>query len=161
MQKVILIGNLGKDPEVKSFENGGKIVNFTVGVTERGYKTKEGKEIPDHTEWFNCSVRQNGLAGVVEQYVKKGNKVYVEGKLRTREYEKDGQKKYLTELVVDNMECAEVVAIVVFYGLVSMAHCDLLISVVACHFADLEEELEVHHVVDDDRTVPTFVCLPV
>jgi single-strand DNA-binding protein len=104
MQKVILIGNLGKDPEVKSFENGGKIVNFTVGVTERGYKTKEGKEIPDHTEWFNCSVRQNGLAGVVEQYVKKGNKVYVEGKLRTREYEKDGQKKYLTELVVDNME---------------------------------------------------------
>ena len=104
MQKVILIGNLGKDPEVKSFENGGKIVNFTVGVTERGYKTKDGKEIPDHTEWFNCSVRQNGLAGVVEQYVKKGNKVYVEGKLRTREYEKDGQKKYLTELLVDNME---------------------------------------------------------
>ena len=104
MQKVILIGNLGKDPEVKSFDNGGKIVNFTVGVTERGYKTWEGKEIPDHTEWFNCSVRQNGLAGVVEQYVKKGNKVYVEGKLRTREYEKDGQKKYLTELLVDNME---------------------------------------------------------
>ena len=104
MQKVILIGNLGKDPEVKSFDNGGKIVNFTVGVTERGYKTKEGKEIPDHTEWFNCSVRQNGLAGVVEQYVKKGNKVYVEGKLRTREYEKEGQKKYLTELLVDNME---------------------------------------------------------
>jgi single-strand DNA-binding protein len=104
MQKVILIGNLGKDPEVKSFENGGKIANFTVGVTERGYKTKDGKEIPDHTEWFNCSVRQNGLAGVVEQYVKKGNKVYVEGKLRTREYEKDGQKKYLTELLVDNME---------------------------------------------------------
>lgn len=104
MQKVILIGNLGKDPEVKSFDNGGKIVNFTVGVTERGYKTKDGKEIPDHTEWFNCSVRQNGLAGVVEQYVKKGNKVYVEGKLRTREYEKDGQKKYLTELLVDNME---------------------------------------------------------
>jgi single-strand DNA-binding protein len=89
---------------VKSFDNGGKIANFTVGVTERGYKTKDGKEIPDHAEWFNCSVRQNGLAGVVEQYVKKGNKVYVEGKLRTREYEKDGQKKYLTELFVDNME---------------------------------------------------------
>jgi single-strand DNA-binding protein len=104
MQKVILIGNLGKDPEVKSFENGGKIANFTVGVTERGYKTKDGKEIPDHTEWFNCVVRQGGLACVVEQYVKKGNKVFVEGKLKTREYEKDGQKKYLTELVVDNME---------------------------------------------------------
>lgn len=104
MQKVILIGNLGKDPEVKSFENGGKLANFNVGVTERGYKTKEGKEIPDHTEWFTCSVRQSGLVGVVEQYLKKGNKVYVEGKLRTREYEKDGQKKYLTELMVDSLE---------------------------------------------------------
>ena len=103
MQKVILIGNLGKDPEVKEFENGGKVANFTVGVTERGYKTKDGKEIPDHTEWFNCVARQ-GLATVVGQYVKKGNKVYVEGKLRTREYEKDGQKKYLTELVVDSLE---------------------------------------------------------
>ena len=104
MQKVILIGNLGKDPEVKTFENGGKVANFTIGVTERGYKTKDGKEIPDHTEWFNCVVRQSGLAGVVEQYVKKGNKVFVEGKMKTREYEKDGQKKYVTELLVDNME---------------------------------------------------------
>lgn len=104
MQKVILIGNLGKDPEVKAFDNGGKVANFTVGVTERGYKTKDGKEIPDHTEWFNCVVKQNGLAGVVEQYVKKGNKVFVEGKMRTREYEKEGQKRYLTELVVDSLE---------------------------------------------------------
>lgn len=104
MQKVILIGNLGKDPEVKSFDNGGKLANFNVGVTERGYKTKDGKDIPDHTEWFTCSVRQSGLVGVVEQYLKKGNKVYVEGKLRTREYEKDGQKKYLTELMVDSLE---------------------------------------------------------
>ena len=103
MQKVILIGNLGKDPEVKEFENGGKVANFTVGVTERGYKTKDGKEIPDHTEWFNCVARQ-GLATVVGQYVKKGNKVFVDGKLRTREYEKDGQKKYLTELMVDSLE---------------------------------------------------------
>lgn len=104
MQKVILIGNLGKDPEVKTFENGGKLANFNVGVTERGYKTKDGKDIPDHTEWFTCSVRQSGLVGVVEQYLKKGNKVFVEGKLRTREYEKDGQKKHLTELMVDSLE---------------------------------------------------------
>ena len=103
MQKVILIGNLGKDPEVKTFDNGGKVANFSVGVTERGYKTKDGKEIPDHTEWFNC-VARNGFAGVVEQYVKKGNKVFVEGKMKTREYEKDGQKRFLTELVVDSME---------------------------------------------------------
>jgi hypothetical protein len=73
MQKVILIGNLGKDPEVKSFDNGGKVANFSVGVTERGYTTKDGKNIPEHTEWFNCVVRQSGLAGVAEQYLKKGN----------------------------------------------------------------------------------------
>ena len=104
MQKVILIGNLGKDPEVKTFDNGGKVANFSVGVTERGYKTKDGKEIPDHTEWFNC-VARNGFAGVVEQYVKKGNKVYVAGKLRTREYNKqDGNKGYMTELNVEELE---------------------------------------------------------
>ena len=104
MQKVILIGNLGKDPEVKTFDNGGKVANFSVGVTERGYKTKDGKEIPDHTEWFNC-VARNGFAGVVEQYVKKGNKVYVAGKLRTREYNKqDGSKGYMTELNVEELE---------------------------------------------------------
>ena len=104
MQKVILIGNVGKDPEVKSFDNGGKIANFSVGVTERGYTTKDGKNVPEHTEWFNCVVRQSGLAGVVEQYLKKGNKVFIEGKMKTREYEKDGQKRYLTELMVDSME---------------------------------------------------------
>jgi single-strand DNA-binding protein len=104
MQKVILIGNLGKDPEVKTFDNGGKVANFSVGVTERGYKTKDGKEIPDHTEWFNC-VARNGFAGVVEQYVKKGNKVYVAGKFRTREYNKqDGSKGYMTELNVEELE---------------------------------------------------------
>lgn len=104
MQKLIITGNLGKDPEIKSFENGGKVANFTVGVTERGYKTKDGKDIPDHTEWFNCVVKQNGLAGVVEQYVKKGNKVLIEGKIRTREYEKGGQKKYVQEVIVESME---------------------------------------------------------
>ena len=104
MHKVILIGNVGKDPEVKAFDNGGKIANFSVADTEKGHKTKDGKEIPEHTEWFNCVVKQSGLAGVVEQYVKKGNKVFVEGKLKTREYEKDGQKRYLTELVVNSME---------------------------------------------------------
>lgn len=104
MQKVILIGNLGKDPEAKTFDNGGKVANFSVGVTERGYKTKDGKEIPDHTEWFNC-VARNGFAGVVEQYVKKGNKVCVAGKLRTREYNKqDGSKGYITELNVEELE---------------------------------------------------------
>lgn len=104
MHKIIVIGNLGKDPEVKSFDNGGKVATFTVADTERGYKTKDGKEIPPHTEWFNCVVRQVGLVGVVEQYLKKGNKVYVEGKVKTREYEKDGQKREAKEVVVENLE---------------------------------------------------------
>ena len=103
MQQIILTGNLGKDPEVKEFENGGSVANFTVGVTERGYKTKDGKEIPDHTEWFNC-VAKNGLAKIVKQFLKKGNKVLVVGKMKTREYEKDGQKKYITEVLADNLE---------------------------------------------------------
>lgn len=104
MQSVFITGNLGSDPVVKSFENGGKVSNFNVGVTERGYTTKDGKTIPDHTEWFRCVVRQPGLCGVVEQYVKKGNKVGVVGKLKTREYEDKGEKKNVTELIVESLE---------------------------------------------------------
>lgn len=104
MQKIILIGNLGKDPEVKNFDNGGKIANFSVGVTERGYTTKDGKEIPEHTEWFNC-VARNGLAGIIEQYVKKGNKIFVSGKLKTRSFDRqDGSKGYVTELFVEDIQ---------------------------------------------------------
>ena len=103
MQKVIFIGNVGKDPEVKEFENGGKVANFTVAVTERGYKAEDGTEIQDRSEWFNCVARK-GLATVVGQYVKKGNKVYVEGKIRTRKYEKDGQNHELKEIIVDSLE---------------------------------------------------------
>lgn len=104
MQTVVITGNLGTDPLVKSFDNGGKVANFNVGVTERGYTTKDGKTIPDHTEWFRCVVRQPGLCGVVEQYVKKGNKVGVVGKLKTREYEDKGEKKIVTELIVESLE---------------------------------------------------------
>lgn len=104
MQKTIITGNLGADPVVKAFENGGKVANFNVGVTERGYKTQNGVVVPEHTEWFRCVVKSNGLCGVVEQYVKKGNKVMIVGKHRTREYEKDGQKSTITELIVEELE---------------------------------------------------------
>ena len=104
MQSVFITGNLGADPIVKAFDNGGKVANFNVGVTERGYTTKEGKVVPDHTEWFRCVVRQTGLCGVVEQYVKKGSKVGIVGKLKTREYEDKGEKKSITELIVESME---------------------------------------------------------
>lgn len=103
MHKIFLTGNVGQDPQVKSFENGGKVANFSVADTERGYKTKDGKEIPDHTEWFRCVVRSS-LSDVVEKYLKKGMHVEIIGKLRTREYEKDGQKYSTTELVVEELK---------------------------------------------------------
>lgn len=103
MHKIFVIGNVGQDPQVKSFENGGKVANFSVADTERAYKTKEGKEIAEHTEWFRCVARA-GIADTIEKYVKKGNKLSVVGKLRTREYEDKGEKKSVTELIVESME---------------------------------------------------------
>ena len=103
MHKIFLTGYVGQDPQVKSFENGGKVANFSVADTEKGYKTRDGKEIPDHTEWFRCVVRSS-LADIVEKYLKKGMHVEIIGKLRTREYEKDGQKYSTTELVVEELK---------------------------------------------------------
>lgn len=104
MHKIILIGNLGKDPEIKTFENGGKVANFSVADTERAYKTKDGKDIPEHTEWFDC-VARGSVANFVESYVKKGHKVYIEGKIKTRSYDKqDGSKAYIKELHVISLE---------------------------------------------------------
>lgn len=102
MQKVFIVGNLGKDPDVKTFDNGGKVANFSVGVTKKGFKTLDGKEIPDHTEWFMC-VASKGNA-TYASYLKKGSKVAIWGEMKTREYEKDGQKGRITELIVLDME---------------------------------------------------------
>lgn len=104
MHRIFVTGNVGQDPEIKTFDNGGKVANFSVADTERGYKTKDGKEIPDHTEWFRCVTRHTNLSEVVEKYVKKGMHVEIFGKLRTREYEKDGQKFSTTELVVEELK---------------------------------------------------------
>lgn len=105
MHKTIVIGNVGKDPEIKTFDNGGKVANFSVGATERGYKTQSGIEVPDHTEWYNCVVKQSGLVKVVEQYLKKGNKIFVSGRMHTRTYDKqDGTKGEAKELIVDEIE---------------------------------------------------------
>ena len=104
MNKIIAIGHVGKDPEVRTFDNGGKVANFSLGCTERGYKTKEGKDIPDHTEWFDC-VARNGLANIVEQYIKKGSHLFVSGKIKSREYEKkEGGKAKIKELIVDEIK---------------------------------------------------------
>jgi single-strand DNA-binding protein len=103
MQSTIIIGNVGHTPKVKTFDDGGKVAQFSVACTERGFRTKDGKEIPDHTEWFYV-VLKGGLAKVAEQYVTSGSKVSVRGKFKTREYEKDGQKQKVTELIGDELE---------------------------------------------------------
>jgi single-strand DNA-binding protein len=100
VNKVILIGNLGRDPEIRHLEGGVSVANFPMATTE-SYKDKTGNRV-EQTEWHNI-VMWRGLAEVAEKYLKKGMTVYVEGKLRTRNYEKDGQKHYRTEILADNM----------------------------------------------------------
>ncbi len=104
VNKVILIGNVGKDPEIKYFDNDRAVANFSIATTERGFRAANGTEIPDRTEWHNISC-WGGLAKVVEQYVKKGDPLYIEGKIRTRSYDdKNGVKRYATDIHVDNLE---------------------------------------------------------
>lgn len=104
VNKVILMGNVGKDPEYKDFDNGGSVAKFTLATTDRAFKTENGTEVPERTEWHNI-VLQNGLANIAKEYVKKGNKLYIEGKIRTRSYEdNNGVKRYVTEVYGYNME---------------------------------------------------------
>ena len=101
VNKVILVGNLGRDPEVRYLEGGTAVANFSLATSET-YKDKQGRRV-EHTEWHNIVVWR-GLAEVAEKYLKKGMQVYVEGKLRTRSWDdKDGNKKYTTEIVADSM----------------------------------------------------------
>jgi single-strand DNA-binding protein len=101
INKVILVGNLGKDPEVRYLEGGTAVANFSLATSE-SYKDKSGNRV-DQTEWHNI-VLWRGLAEVAEKYLKKGNQVYIEGKIKTRAWDdKDGNKRYSTEIVADNM----------------------------------------------------------
>lgn len=102
INKVILIGNLGKDPEVKHLESGVAVCNFSIATSET-YKDRNSGERVTHTEWHNI-VLWRGLAEVAEKYLKKGAKIYVEGKLRTRSWQdQEGNTRYTTEIVGDNM----------------------------------------------------------
>ena len=104
VNKVILIGNVGKDPDVKYFDNGSVVANFTLATTERGYTAANGTQIPDRTEWHNV-VCWRGLAKVAEQFVRRGGQVYIEGKIRSRTYDDaNGVKRYVSEIYVDNLE---------------------------------------------------------
>lgn len=105
MNKVILKGNVGQDPRITNFENGGKVAQFSLATTERGFKTKDGKEIPEMTDWHNIVVKHPGLVGVVQDYVKKGSPLLVSGKICTRKYQDNaGQTRYVTEIIVEEME---------------------------------------------------------
>lgn len=103
VNKVILIGNLGADPEIKSFQNGGKIANIRIATSEQ-WKDRMSGERKERTEWHNVVVNGDGLVGVVERYLKKGSKVYIEGSLRTRKWQdRDGNDRYTTEVVIAGM----------------------------------------------------------
>ncbi len=100
VNKVIIVGNLGKDPEIRSFQNGGRVASFSVATSE-SWKDKTSGEKKERTEWHRISVLNENLVGIIERYVKKGSKIYIEGQLETRKWtDKDGQEKYSTEVVL-------------------------------------------------------------
>ena len=104
VNKVILIGNLGADPEVKSFQNGGKICNLRIATSEN-WKDKNTGEKKERTEWHTVVLNSDGLVGVAERYLKKGSKVYIEGQLRTRKWQDaSGNDRYSTEVSVGGMQ---------------------------------------------------------
>ena len=101
VNKAILVGNLGKDPEIRTLDSGAKVATFPLATTET-YKDRDGNR-QENTEWHNV-VLWRGLADVAERFLKKGNSVYVEGRIKTRSWDdKDGNKRYTTEIVGDNM----------------------------------------------------------
>ena len=103
VNKVILIGNLGADPEVRSFQNGGKVANLRIATSET-WKDKNTSERQERTEWHTVAIFTEGLIGVVERYLRKGSKVYIEGQLATRKWQDpSGNDRYSTEIVLRGM----------------------------------------------------------
>lgn len=104
VNKVILIGNLGADPEVRSFQNGGKVCNLRIATSEN-WKDKNTGERREKTEWHTVAIFQEGLVRIAEQYLKKGSKVYIEGKLQTRKWQdQSGADRYSTEVVLNGFD---------------------------------------------------------
>jgi single-strand DNA-binding protein len=100
VNKVILVGNLGRDPEIRTFQNGGRVASFSIATSE-SWKDKATGERKEKTEWHRISVLNENLVGVVERFLKKGSKVYVEGQLETRKWtDQSGQEKFSTEVVL-------------------------------------------------------------
>jgi len=102
VNKVIIVGNLGRDPEVRSFQNGGKVVNLRIATSET-WRDKASGERKERTEWHSIAIFNEGLAKIAEQYLKKGSKVYIEGQLETRKWQdQSGADRYSTEIVLRN-----------------------------------------------------------
>lgn len=103
VNKVILVGNLGADPEIKSFQNGGRIANLRIATSE-SWKDRATGEKKERTEWHSVVINSDGLVGVVERFLRKGSKVYIEGQLRTRKWQdQSGNDRYTTEISVGGM----------------------------------------------------------
>jgi single-strand DNA-binding protein len=103
LNKVMLIGNLGADPEIRSFQNGGKVANLRIATSET-WKDRNTGERQERTEWHNVAIFSEGLVGVVERFLRKGSKVYIEGSLQTRKWQDNsGQDRYTTEVVLRGM----------------------------------------------------------
>ena len=103
VNKVILLGNVGKDPEVRYLDKNVAVANFTLATTDRAYTLQNGTQVPERTEWHNI-VAWRGLAELAEKYIRKGAQLYIEGKIQTRSWEKDGVKRYSTEIYADTIQ---------------------------------------------------------
>ena len=103
VNRVFLLGNVGSDPEIRE-SNGGKFATFRLATTDKGYTKRDGTQVPERTEWHNIVANSN-IVGVIENYVRKGTKLYIEGKLRTRKYTaRDNTERTVTEIYIDNLE---------------------------------------------------------
>ena len=103
VNKVILLGNVGSDPEIRE-SNGGKFATFRLATNDKGYTKRDGTQVPERTEWHNIVANSN-IVSVIENYVRKGTKLYIEGKLRTRKYTaRDNTERTVTEIYIDNLE---------------------------------------------------------
>ena len=103
VNKAILVGNVGRDPEVRYLDKNVAVANFPLATTERGYTMQNGTQVPERTEWHNI-VAWRGLAELAEKYIKKGSQLYIEGKIQTRTWEKDGIKRYTTEIYAETIQ---------------------------------------------------------
>ncbi|WP_337950941.1 single-stranded DNA-binding protein [Prevotella sp.] len=121
MNKVMLIGNVGKEPDVRYYDRDQAVATFSLATTERGYTLQNGTQVPDRTEWHNV-VLYRGLAKIAEKYVHKGDTLFIEGKIRNRSYDdQKGVKRYVTEIIADNMEMLSPKSAIVEQASVSQA----------------------------------------